>query len=519
MARITNFLKLFLPGEDEYYNVEKDQNENFEKIDTKLKEWDTGKEPAITKKSGFNLDKTNLTENDSNKLFTAKGALDLFNTLTTNFTNAVNSAKEYFRTELVKKIDKTSKSDAVNSASSETIATSKAVKTAYDKAEAAIPIIDNTVVTNLNTVKGTKFFMVNGGDAIGMPTDSSFSSGDFNVAQFDSQEQRVQIIFNNYGVPFLRTNDVSRNQENYENAWGEWYRIWNEINFNPDNKLNISEAWKQQVKPIGNSTTPIDLNTITEAGEYYSGSVKYKWANLPNGSYNYFHLTVESIGMYYKIQTLRSYNNVEFRRINESLDSWNWSPWVRIDAPSINWGNLPDKPSVFPAATHTHSWASLTGKPAFINVVDSTSTTDFATPRSVKLAYDRGSAALTEANKKLPLTGGTVSGNLTVTGTILANGNITAFSDRRLKKDIHKIENALEKIKNVSGYTFTMNGEKRTGVIAQEIQKVLPEIVSKQTFEDKEYLAVAYGNMAGLFIEAIKELKNEIDILKKKVGA
>ncbi|MDY4011559.1 MAG: hypothetical protein SOY60_07815, partial [Fusobacterium gastrosuis] len=89
MARVTNFLKLFLPGEDEYYNVEKDQNENFEKIDAKLKEWDTGKEPLITKKTGFNLDKTNLTENDSNKLFTARGALDLFNTLTTAISTAV----------------------------------------------------------------------------------------------------------------------------------------------------------------------------------------------------------------------------------------------------------------------------------------------------------------------------------------------------------------------------------------------------------------------------------------------
>lgn len=138
MARITNFLKLFLPEEDEYYNVEKDQNENFEKIDTKLKEWDTGKEPAITKKSGFNLDKTNLTENNSNKLFTAKGALDLFNNLTTAISTAVEAAKTALRVDIAKKIDKTSKSDAVNSTSSETVATSLAVKTAYDKGVAAL---------------------------------------------------------------------------------------------------------------------------------------------------------------------------------------------------------------------------------------------------------------------------------------------------------------------------------------------------------------------------------------------
>lgn len=133
MARITNFLKLWLPEANEVYNVEKDQNENFEKIDTKLKEWDTGKENTITKKAGFNLDKTNLTENNSNKLFTAKGALDLFNNLTTAISTTVEAAKTALRLEIAKKIDKTSKSDAVNSTSSETVATSLAVKTAYDK--------------------------------------------------------------------------------------------------------------------------------------------------------------------------------------------------------------------------------------------------------------------------------------------------------------------------------------------------------------------------------------------------
>lgn len=65
-----------------------------------------GAEPSITKKTGFNLDKTDSTENDSNKLFSAKGALNLFNTLTTNFTNAINTAKETLRLDIVKKLSK-----------------------------------------------------------------------------------------------------------------------------------------------------------------------------------------------------------------------------------------------------------------------------------------------------------------------------------------------------------------------------------------------------------------------------
>lgn len=93
-----------------------------------LQEQINGKEPSFYKKSGFNLEKTNLTENDSNKLFTAKGALDLFNRLT-----SLISEKE-------PKISKLSgfnlsKSDADDLDSSSTLATSKAVKKVKDALE------------------------------------------------------------------------------------------------------------------------------------------------------------------------------------------------------------------------------------------------------------------------------------------------------------------------------------------------------------------------------------------------
>lgn len=80
MGRRTRFLDLFLPDRNDYYRITQDQNENFEKIDRKLEEWDTGKEPAIIhKKSGFNLDKTDsYEENKSNKLATAKALYRLW---------------------------------------------------------------------------------------------------------------------------------------------------------------------------------------------------------------------------------------------------------------------------------------------------------------------------------------------------------------------------------------------------------------------------------------------------------
>ena len=95
----------------------------------------------------------------------------------------------------------------------------------------------------------------------------------------------------------------------------------------------------------------------------------------------------------------------------------------------------------------------------------------------------------------------------------MSNNNITAFSDIRLKTNIKKIDCALEKVCKINGYTFDINNKKGTGVIAQEIQKILPEVVIETDTEEK-YLSVAYGNIVGLLIEAIKDLKSEIEVLK-----
>ena len=93
-------------------------------------------------------------------------------------------------------------------------------------------------------------------------------------------------------------------------------------------------------------------------------------------------------------------------------------------------------------------------------------------------------------------------------------GNITAYSDIRLKTDITKITDALSKVSRLNGYTYTRKdtGARQTGVVAQEVQEVLPEAV----INNGKHLAVAYGNMVGLLIEAIKELKAEVDQLKGK---
>jgi hypothetical protein len=99
-------------------------------------------------------------------------------------------------------------------------------------------------------------------------------------------------------------------------------------------------------------------------------------------------------------------------------------------------------------------------------------------------------------------------------GSFVSTGNVTAYSDLRLKKDIEVIPNALDKVSAIKGVTYTnIDGEeRRTGVIAQDIIEVLPEAVQE---DENGMLSVAYGNIVGLLIEAIKELKEEVEELKR----
>ena len=109
--------------------------------------------------------------------------------------------------------------------------------------------------------------------------------------------------------------------------------------------------------------------------------------------------------------------------------------------------------------------------------------------------------------------------DLTSSGDLEATGDVIAYSDERLKENIEIIPNALEKIEAIDGVTFTRKdesedfiGRRRAGVIAQQVEKVLPEVVTENKEGTKQ---VAYGNMVGLLVEAIKELKAEIEELKK----
>ena len=101
-------------------------------------------------------------------------------------------------------------------------------------------------------------------------------------------------------------------------------------------------------------------------------------------------------------------------------------------------------------------------------------------------------------NKKIE----TTSAGVTVTGALTATGNITAFSDETLKTDINTINNALGTVGKLRGvsYKWKENNEASIGVIAQEVEQIIPEVVHTSEHNGKEVKSVDYGKMVGVLI-------------------
>jgi hypothetical protein len=101
-------------------------------------------------------------------------------------------------------------------------------------------------------------------------------------------------------------------------------------------------------------------------------------------------------------------------------------------------------------------------------------------------------------------------------GNIVADGNITAYSDERLKDNIKTLEDGLAKVNQLRGVSYNKDNKKSIGVIAQEVEKVLPEIVITGKTEDK-FKSVDYGRLTAVLIEAVKEQQKQIETLTTKV--
>lgn len=177
-----------------------------------------------------------------------------------------------------------------------------------------------------------------------------------------------------------------------------------------------------------------------------------------------------------------------------------------------------------------------------VNITQNTNIASLNT--SIIAVNNYASSAFAKANSALPNTTGTFSGSLYITGAlgvgttysgttgeIRATNEVTAYysSDERLKENIQEIDAALYKLRKVRGVMFdwkdevveSRGGEDEyfvrkhdTGVIAQEIEQVLPEVVA---IRKDGYKAVRYEKLAGLIIQAINELADEVEEIKQRL--
>ena len=104
-----------------------------------------------------------------------------------------------------------------------------------------------------------------------------------------------------------------------------------------------------------------------------------------------------------------------------------------------------------------------------------------------------------------------------VTGSIYSTADVVAYSDRRAKENIVTVDNALDKVSELRGvyYNKKDSDEKKreVGVIAHDVKEVLPEVVTYD--KENDQYGVDYGKINGLLIEAIKDLKKEVEELKQ----
>ena len=110
----------------------------------------------------------------------------------------------------------------------------------------------------------------------------------------------------------------------------------------------------------------------------------------------------------------------------------------------------------------------------------------------------------------------TTSTGVSITGALVASGDVTAFSDARVKENVETLPNALESVKQMRGVTYNKIGEEKqsVGVIAQELEEVVPQLVHT---DEEGMKSVACGNITAVLIEALKEQQAQIEELKSRL--
>jgi hypothetical protein len=313
---------------------------------------------------------------------------------------------------------------------------------------------------------------------------------------------------------------------------------------NNDTFLSGDSSYKKVIKSIGiSSTEPI---SILSSSQQSNGGITTHFGDL-RLSLDKVQSTLDTFSTYgiarFKSSSFDISNNGSVSIKNTSnggdLDAATFGgqvPAFYLDINNIT-GSLPITRggtglSALPSNGHllvgNGSAYNLTGSPT----ISGTLTGGISIPANNDISFATGTWSGEKASKiqyydndlYLQYTNNLVARNslgtnrmtLTSGGDATFSGTVTANSDEKLKDNIKTIENALEKTLNLRGVEFDRieTGDHQIGVIAQEVEKIIPEVV----YENENGIkSVAYGNLVGLLIEAIKEQQSEINNLKESL--
>ena len=179
------------------------------------------------------------------------------------------------------------------------------------------------------------------------------------------------------------------------------------------------------------------------------------------------------------------------------------------------------KVNAVPYALHAESANRLINAESS-NISGSLSVSGTSSLSEVTVSGDTTVYGDTTMHGNVTISGNTsMNGNVTIANDLIVSGEITASSDVRLKKNIKTIPNALEKVQQLRGveFEFTNSGKDSVGLIAQEVENVIPQVVlTTEQNNLPDMKSVNYASLVGVLVEAIKEQQLQIDDLKAQVS-
>jgi hypothetical protein len=355
---------------------------------------------------------------------------------------------------------------------------------------------------------------------------NSGGAGDASGATYNGSASKT-ISYNTIGAPSTTGTNASGN-------WG--------INVTGNAATVSSITAVQFFNNMGQAhSTQTDFNSITDFGfRYVQGTT-----NGPGtGSSQFYGMTLGlgndyAYGSYALQLALPRYNSTDSYISMRSREGGTWGSWYKVKAGYADTAGSATDSTKLPLAGGTMSgpirrsghsttffegsYNNVGGNSAYSNPIYTIGSSYNPSDSSLGTMYGIGyahpnfwGAGKTSSWGLYCANGGVINVTLGEGATsIWASNDIVAYSDARVKDNIEVVTNAIEKIQAIRGVTFTRKDaaledkdKRHAGVIAQEVLKVMPEVV---TGTEKDMYSVAYGNMAALFIEAIKEQQTQIE--------